>query len=630
LAEEPIRFHVDGQRALRTDDDLRDALREGQLDADVRLRLEGTALWAPARAWATLAVRTSLSEMPKAPAADEGPASVSPDLLGAPRFLHDMLLWCVVEGDRTFGPMVGAEIRDQFEGGKYRRARATPVGLGDWILVGRIFDRTLTDANRAAPAILLPELRRVRCPTCKEEISSAAIICPECEESVEAAGSPPSSARSSVPDEDPTAGFFALHWRPMLTLGAIASLLIAGITLRYMAPGRFAEERVATHGRRATAACDDPCWPGESCQLGACTWTAPPSARHLADKPQVSGPFALPLDASDGVVLDEDRFAVGLLSGVQVRSMRTGQVLGLLSEAIQARKLVRVGDVIYAVGPQQIRVIDAQSTKLLKTLEMGAIVGDVTLGANGRRAMVSLPGAHAIAVLSTELHAEIDRIRFGEDAVGPVGADDTGTRALTTNGAIPPDGLPDPSTSDGAVYAFDPSRLASAQDRVRTSLVGNPVAVLMTPDGSASYVALRARDVILPLEWLPSGAVRQKEPIEACDQPEQVELVRKDRRMLVRCDAGRSLEVFDLRTSEILRHVPFSSPAADLVVTPDGRQAIVALPDQDKGAIAIVDLDSFDVEIVPLSAPPSRVRMAPDGSSVLVLGARTKSAWVVR
>lgn len=630
MAEEPIRFHVAGQTALRTDDELRDALRDGQLDADVRLRLEGTSLWAPARAWATLAVRTSLSELPRAPATVAGPVTVSPDLLGAPRFLHDMLLWCLIEGDRAFGPLVGADVREGFEGGRFRRARATPVGLADWVPVGRIFDRTLTDANRAAPAMLLPERRRVRCPTCREEVPATALVCPECEESLDAAGAPPSSARSSLPDEDPSAGFLALHWRPIVTLGAIATLVVAGIALRYMAPGRFAEERVATHGRRATAACDDPCWPGESCQLGACTWTAPPAARHLGAKPQVSGPFPLPPDASDGVVLDEDRFAVGLLSGVQVRSTRTGQVLGLVSEATQARRLVRVGDVIYAVGPQQIRVIDVASTKLLKTLEMGAIVGEITLGATGRRALVSLPGVHAIAVLSTELHAEIDRIRFGEDSVGPVGADDTGTRALTTNGAVPPAGMPDPATVDGAVYAFDPSRLASAQDRVRTSLAGNPVAVLMTPDGSRSYVALRARDAILPLEWLPSGAVRQGEPIEACDQPEQLELVRKERRMLVRCDAGRSLEVFDLRTSEILRHVPFSSTATDLVITPDGRKAVVALPEQEKGAIAIVDLDSFDVEVIPLSAPPSRVRISPDGSSVLVLGDRTKSAWIVR
>ncbi len=631
MVEEQLCFHVQARPGVSTDDQLREALRAGELDPEVRLRLEGTHVWLPARAWATLAVRTSLGALPAPPSDESPPSTVSPDLLAAPRFIHDMVLWCMAEGNRTFGPLLGAEIRDAFEGGRYRRARATPVGLEDWIPVGRIFDRTLTDANRVAPAIALLDRRRVRCPTCREEIPAVAEVCPECEESVATPAGPPSSARSSVPDEDPHAGFMALHWRPVVTLGAITMIVLAGITLRYLAPGRFSEERVATSTRRATPACDEACWPGESCQMGVCSWATPPAAHHLGDRLQVSGPFSLPADASDGLVLDEDRFAVALLSGLQVRSTRTGQVLGLVSEAIHARKLWRVGDVIYAAAPQHVRVIDASSTKLLKTIDLGTMVGDIALGASGRRALVSLPAVHAVAVLSTELHAEIDRIRFGEDPVGPIGADDTGTRALTTTGFIPAPGLPEPPrTQDGAVYAFDPSRLATQQDRVRTAASGHPVAVLMTPDGSASYVALRGRDAIVPLEWLPSGAVRQKEPIEACVQPEQIELVRKDRRMLVRCNAGRSLEIFDLRTGEILRHVPFSSPASDLAVTPDGEQAIVALPDQDKGAIAIVDLATSDVQIVPLGAPPSRVRVAPDGRSVLVLGDRSKVAWVIR
>lgn len=630
MAEEQLCFHVHARPGVSTDDQLRDELRAQQLDPDVRVRLEGSNLWLPARAWATLAVRTSLATIPPPPVDGEQPPSVSPDLLAAPRDIHDIVLWWLAENGRTFGPLVGAEVRDAFEGGRYRRARATPVGTEDWVPVGRIFDRTLTDVNRAAPAVALLDRRRIRCPTCREEIPATVEVCPECDESVASPPGPPSSARSSIPDEDPSAGFLALHWRPLITLGAIAAIVLSGITLRYLAPGRFSEERVATGTRRATAVCDEACWPGESCQLGACVWSKPPPARHLAKDPHVSGPFPLPADASDGLFLDADRFAVALLSGVEVRSTRTGQVLGLVSEAIHARKLFRVGDVIYAATPQHVRVIDVASTKVLKTLELGTMVGDIALGASGRRALVSLPAVHAVAVLSTELHAEIDRIRFGEDPVGPIGADDTGTRALTTTGAVPPPGVRDPSNQEGAVYAFDPSRLATQQDRVRTAAAGNPVAVLMTPDGSASYVALRAKDSIVPLEWLPSGAVRQKEPIAACDQPEQMELVRKERRMLVRCNSGRSLEVFDLRTGEILRHVPLSSPATDLVVTPDGEQAIVALPEQDKGAIAIVDLETTEVQIVPLGAPPSRVRVAPDGDGVLVLGDRSKVAWIVR
>jgi hypothetical protein len=36
------------------------------------------------------------------------------------------------------------------------------------------------------------------------------------------------------------------------------------------------------------------------------------------------------------------------------------------------------------------------------------------------------------------------------------------------------------------------------------------------------------------------------------------------------------------------------------------------------------------VHLVPLSAEPTRVRLAPDGGSVLVLSDRVKTAWVLR
>src|SRR6185436_6517464 len=187
---------------------------------------------------------------------------------------------------------------------------------------------------------------------------------------------------------------------------------------------------------------------------------------------------------------------------------------------------------------------DAATTRLFKTIETGATVGEVAVGASGRRALASLPNAHAIAVLATEYHAEIDRIQFGDDPVGPMGADDTGKRALTTTGQIPLPGLREPQ--GGAVYAFDPSRLASAQDRVRASMIGNPVSVLMAPDGEASWVVLRAEDSLVPLQWLPSGAVRQQGRIATCREPEQIELVRRGRIGVLRCNEGRAVQVFDL------------------------------------------------------------------------------------
>ena len=287
-----------------------------------------------------------------------------------------------------------------------------------------------------------------------------------------------------------------------------------------------------------------------------------------------------------------------------------------------------MGDVFYATAPQRVYVIDAATTRFLKTIEIGATVGSVALGASGMRALISLPGAHAIAVLTTEFHAEIDRIQFGDDPVGPVGTDDTGTRALTTTGQVPLAGLRDPL--GGAVYAFDPSRLASAQDRVRASMLGNPVSVLMTPNGEASFVVVRAQDALVPLDWLPSGAVRQRDRIPTCREPEQIALLRRGRRALVRCNEGRALEVFDLRTSELLKHVPFDARAVDMAITPDEAQAIVVLPGEGSGSVALVDLSTYDVLTIPLASEPTHVRLAPDGMTALVWSDRAKVAWVLR
>jgi len=467
--------------------------------------------------------------------------------------------------------------------------------------------------------------KRVRCPTCLEVVSLQTDLCPECNEPI--AGPPAPTSRPGVLAVKPPS-WLALHWRPLVTGLAILALVCTGVALRTLAPGRFLPPRAASRAPTVSPVCTTPCWNGEACQAGQCAWQKPNDVGHLNDQPLVSGPFSLPKDVSDALPLDGERFALALLTGMQVHDARTGALLTLVSDAPQLRGLYRVDDVLYATSPQRIYVIDAATTGLLKTIELGAVVGQVSVGANGRRALASLPGAHAVAILATEYHAEVDRIQFGDDPVGPMGVDDTGTRALTTTGQKPLAGLRDPA--GGAVYAFDPSRLASRQDRVRTSMLGNPVDVLMAPDGSSSYVVLRAEDALVPLEWLPSGAVRRRDRIQTCDEPEQIELLRAGRRAIVRCHEGRALEVFDLVTGGLLRHIPFNGRATDLVVSPDGEQAIVSLTGDGSGAVAIVDLNAYTVKLLPLSAEPTRVRLTPDGRTALVLSDRAKVAWVVR
>ncbi|WP_437673908.1 YncE family protein [Sorangium sp. So ce131] len=472
-----------------------------------------------------------------------------------------------------------------------------------------------------------PPAAEAFCPICREPIAAGVVLCPECGEPTDVAAKPVRAP--SIPDAPQGASWLALHWRPLVTIGAILALISTGGALRYLAPHRFSAPRAASPTPPPAPVCGTPCWSGEACQVGRCVWQRPNDVGHLVDAPSVAGPFSLPKDTFDALPLDRDRFVVALFSGLEVRSARTGEALSLVTEAPNVRRLYRVGDVVYATSPSRIYVIDAATTRLLKTIELGEAVGDVVVGASGRRVLASLPSAHAVAILATEYHAEIERIQFGDDAVGPVAVDDSGTRAITTTGQLPQHGQREPA-SGGVAYPFDPSRLGSEQDRVRTSMVGNPASALMSPDGSVGFVALRAENTLVPLTWLPSGAVRQEARITTCREPEQIELVRSERRAIVRCNEGRAIQVFDLAKRELLRAVTFPGRAVDLAVSPDGAQVVVALSGDGAGSVALVDLKTYAAKVHPLSGEPTRLRLAPDGGSALALGDRGKLAWVLQ
>jgi DNA-binding beta-propeller fold protein YncE len=636
--EDTIQFQVgDAAGEWLGDDAIRTAVRQRALAAGTLLRLAGTELWIPIEGWATFSLHRLVPPTPMPPAADAIASELPDELASVPVEVRSMLLYWVHEGAHTFGPLTGEQLRRGLASERYGAASVSIVSRETWCLASALFtaEQRISRLTPAQSDLVadVPSLASLtmRCPTCLEVIALLAEVCPECDEPTAAPPAPPSLSQAApAMAELADASWLKLHWRPLLMVTAMTLLVCSGIALRYLAPGRWSTPKVAaSHPNNIATTCADACWSGEACQVGRCIWQASRDAHHVSADPVLAGPFSLSKEVSDALPLDGERFAAALLGGVQILSTRTGEVLELVSDAPQALKLFRVDDVIYASAPQRIYVVDALSTRLLKTIEVGSPVSALALGAANRRALVSLPNAHAVAIVATEFHAEIDRIQFGDDDVGPVGADETGKRALTTTGKVPIFGTSE--MTGGAAYAFDPSRLASKQDRVRAAVAGNPVSVLMTPDGAASYVVVRAGNALVPLEWLPSGAVRERERVPTCREPEQIELLRRDRRALVRCRAGRALEVFDLNTRKLLRHLPFNAPAVDMAITPDGAQAIVALHgDSGGGAVAIVDLDTYDMKLVALGSEPSHVRLSPDGATALVLSARAKTAWVLK
>ncbi len=611
-------------------------LEQGQLGAEEQLCLGGGTVWAIAAAWEPLDQQASPPERHHPERLDLPYA-----LAGTTEREHDLLRWWVKSSGRIRGPWSGKTLRAKLRDRSFSNSMVALVGGECWV-PSNVLEEQLRGQSSIAPAdedeqwqpATNSEAPTVQCSVCLELIATDAEICPECDEDPVASTRPPSSIRpQSIPDDPPGAGWLRMHWRPLITMTAIGSLIGAGIALRHLAPERYQPpQRIHAPAAVAEPVCDTPCWHGEACTNGKCRWQPPNDVGHLPNTPTIAGPFQLPEDMVDVLPLDAERYATSHLLGVQITDARTGAVLSLVSEAPHAQHLLRVGEVFYATAPRRMYVIDAASTRVLKTVELGGSVRNMTVGAGGRRVLASIPGSRAVAVIATDYHAEVARFFFGEDQVGPVAMDDTGEHALTTNGSLPLPGLKTTHHADlmGAIYAFDPSRLPSNQDRVRTGMGGNPAGILMLPDAKSSYVVLREKSVVVPLDHLPTGTIRQGERIKTCRQPEQIELIRRARRAIVRCNAGHAVDIISLQTHKRVRDIPLNARVSDMLVTPDGNQALLVLPRDGKGAIGLLDLRTFELKLHELHAEPHRVRISRDGRTALVISDRSKVAWVIR
>lgn len=621
--------------------ELRARVAAGLLLSDDLLCLEGHDFWAPAAAWAALNIPV------------DPPPRHTPERLDAPEAIagldgtvRDALRWWLREGGRARGPLTTHQLRAELAEGIGASMLVALVGGDCWFPPAVLAERASWRAQAESAVSTTP------CPICLERIPCDSKRCPECSEPVAPSSSTGSSLsgvavggarsipRTSLHDR-PTLetrrepGFMKLHWRPLVTAVAVGGLLAAGVTLRHLAPEKYQPpERMAPQTAAAEPSCEISCWDGEACQMGQCVWQPSNELGHVDPDLTIAGPFELPGNVADVIALDGERFAASHLLGVQVMSARTGATLSLVSDAPHAQGLFRVGDVFYAASPRQLYVVDVASTRVLKAIEVGYSVSDVAVGASGQRVLASMPGAKSVAVISTDYHAEVARFFFGDDHVRAVALAGSGDRALVTNGHVPLLGLSPSREADrqGAMYAFDPSLLPSEQDKIRTGLVGNPVDVVTTPDEArSSYVILREKDTVVRLERLPNGALRQNAHWKTCRQPEELAFVGRGRKLVVRCNLGRAIEVFDLDRGELAKHIPLNARISDMVVSPDGRQVLLALPrdGENGGALGLVDLDDYSLSLHELGGEPHRLRITPDGRTAVAVSDRSKVAWVI-
>lgn len=601
---------------------LRALVEQGLATGADLVALDGGNLWVAAAAWAEL----RLHALPPPRHLPERP-DMSAELRSAADDELSHLRWWMRVSGALFGPMGRDELRARASESADDQPLVAVVGGAAWFPAAELFP-SLSAAHsvRGYRAEASSSGLSTRCAACLEHIAVDVLHCPECGEPTAVLEAPPST------DDSRPRSWLEMHWRPVLTMGVMGVVLAFGIALRHLAPERYQPPHTLSPAAALAPACDSPCWHGEACEMGKCVWVPPNDVAHLANTPRIVGPFELPPDVMDVLPLDEERFAVSYLRGVQITSTHDGAVLSLVSDAPQAQRLHRVGEVVYATAPHRVYVIDAGSTRVLKSIELGGAVGELSVGASNRRVIVSLPTARAVVVIATDYHAEVSRFYFGEDSVEPIAIDDSGEHAIATNGRVPLPGLqaPESANRSGASYVFDPSRLPSEQDRVRTALLGNPVSVAMVPDASTSFVALRELDRLVELEHLPSGGVRQSSRVTTCKQPERVVLLRRGRRLLVGCNAGHAIEIFGADSHELIRRVPLDTRVSDVAITADGRQALIALPGDKKGAIGVLDLESYELALHELTAPAHRIRITPDGRTAVVVSDSNKVAWVIR
>ena len=141
------------------------------------------------------------------------------------------------------------------------------------------------------------------------------------------------------------------------------------------------------------------------------------------------GPVRLPEDVVDVLPLDADRFALALRTGIEIHGARTGEVMSLVSDAPQApRPLPRRRAPLRDVATADLCDRRESTSGILKTLDIGASHRAGGLR-RGRPARARLGARRACGRGHRDhYHAEMNRIHFGDDAVGPIGIDDTGTR----------------------------------------------------------------------------------------------------------------------------------------------------------------------------------------------------------
>jgi DNA-binding beta-propeller fold protein YncE len=278
---------------------------------------------------------------------------------------------------------------------------------------------------------------------------------------------------------------------------------------------------------------------------------------------------------------------------------------------------VSVGESPQAVAPtpdgRRVLVLDQTG---LVVLDAGpsTVLGTISLR-SGYGGLVLAPGGERAYVRSTE---GIEPVDLTTGLIGDVLGGDADAIPDSID-AISPDG----ARLSGTIYETEPALglvdLASGTARrIPLPLGASPDELVVTPDGSRAYVAVRSltvgsiADPLQVVDVATSGAT----PVPDTEGTLSVALSADGRS--VHAIGYSQAVVLDAATGAVTRSVPMSLLSGQFVVSRSGRYLYIV--DVTGNGVEVFDMDSGGVVAnVAIGAQPRDLALAPDGSRLYVV-----------
>ncbi|MBI1745972.1 MAG: YncE family protein [Acidobacteria bacterium] len=223
-------------------------------------------------------------------------------------------------------------------------------------------------------------------------------------------------------------------------------------------------------------------------------------------------------------------------------------------------------------------VIDIELQKVVRTVELGALLRPHGIVERGGKVYFTVEGSRAVA----RYDPQADRVDW------VMGTGQSGTHMLV----VTPDQKKLYTTNMGSdtVTIMELSAAAGPGKISHINVGKGPEAIDLSADGRELWVAHRGDG---ELSIIDTTTDRVKETIKVGRFPIRVKFAADGRRVLVSDAQTGELAIFDAASRKEIKRLPVGTSPVGILIAPDGRRAFIAATESDK--VSVIDLESLTV-----------------------------------